>query len=448
MIDMINEVGIGEHIKGFFWLHAAFVRKYFNILLLSITLGIACGFTMVLFNYLLLFFRISFSYLPYFIRPVIAGVLTSFLVKLGNCNHIMGTGAAEFIDDVNNAESEQFVKAEKNLKRKQNLLAKTFSTSWTYGSGMICGLEGPGLLIGGNLGYLFSKSDRINLDQMDAFFIGASACTGAILKAPISGALFCAELPYHNHIRYKSLIPSIMASTIAYFIFCLFFVFTPLIQTDLKLRPDQINYFLLLPYLVLFGILTGLFVFLFMGLLRGFINKLKIIFENKPGFWILPMIGAIGYGVFLYFTIPFISSDFQFLFIASDSSFFTFFLYFFDKFTISWDFLLILLILFLIGIFLSIGTMNSAGIILPLMIFGAIIGGLFGVLFYPKNPELFVLLGITAVSGASLNNPITAIFLIIELTWAPFLLIAAGITVIIAYIFSGLSAIVPGQKRV
>lgn len=67
---------------------------------------------------------------------------------------------------------------------------------------------------------------------------------------------------------------------------------------------------------------------------------------------------------------------------------------------------------------------------------------------YPENPELFVLLGITAVLGASLNNPITVIFLIIELTWAPFLLIAAGITVIIAYIFSGPSAIVPGQKRV
>ena len=319
MIKMTNEVGIGEHIKGFFWLHSAFVRKYFNILILAITLGIICGFTMVLFNYLLLFFRIGFSYLPYFIRPVIAGVLTSLLVKFGNYPRIMGTGVEEFIDDVNNAESEQFPKSKKKLNRKQNLLAKTIATGWTYGSGMVCGIEGPGLLIGGNIGYLFSKIDKIELDQMDAFFIGASACMGAILKAPISGALFCAELPYHNHIRYKSLIPSIMASTIAYFIFCLFFDFTPLIQTDLKLRPDQINYFLLLPYLVLFGILAGLFVFLFMGLLRGFINKLKIMFEKKPGLWILPMMGAIGYGIFLYLFIPFISSDFQFLFIASDS---------------------------------------------------------------------------------------------------------------------------------
>ena len=120
MIDMTNEVGIGEHIKGFFWLHAAFVRKYFNILIIAITLGIGYGFTMVLFNYLLLFFRISFSYLPYFIRPVIAGVSTSLLVKLGNSHRIMGTGAADFIDDVNNTESKQFAKSEKieDLKKR------------------------------------------------------------------------------------------------------------------------------------------------------------------------------------------------------------------------------------------------------------------------------------------------------------------------------------------
>lgn len=450
---MSKEFGIIGHIKGFFWLNSVFIRRYFSILIVAIILGIVCGFTMVLFYYLLIIFRIGFSYFPYFIRPIIAGVLTSLLVKYGKFNHrVMGTGAAEFIEDVNKLDSDTKIEGHSTINRAKDLLAKTFATGWTYGSGMICGLEGPGLLIGGNIGDLFSnylfKSDTVKLDKLDAFFIGASACTGALLKAPISGALFCAELPYRNYIRYNSLLPSIVASCIAYLIFCFFFGFTPLIEITLELSPNQVNYFLLIPYLVLFGIIAGLFVFLFMGLLRGLINKLKILFEEKPGLWILPMIGAIGYGIFLYFTIPFINSDFQILFISFDSSFFTFFIHIFDKFTLSWEFLLILLILFLIGIFLSIGTMNSAGIILPLMIFGAILGGLFGVLFYPEHPELFVLLGIAAVLGASLNNPITAILLIIELTWAPFLLFPAAITTIVAYIFSGPSAIVPGQKNV
>ena len=65
----------------------------------------------------------------------------------------------------------------------------------------------------------------------------------------------------------------------------------------------------------------------------------------------------------------------------------------------------------------------------------ALLGGLFGVIFFPEYPELFVILGISAVLGASMNNPITAIIIIVEMTWEPFLFITAGITTIIAYIF-------------
>ena len=50
--------------------------------------------------------------------------------------------------------------------------------------------------------------------------------------------------------------------------------------------------------------------------------------------------------------------------------------------------------------------------------------------------------------GASINNPVTAIIILIEMTWIPFLFVPAGITTIIAYIFSGPHTIIPGQKYV
>lgn len=106
-------------------------------------------------------------------------------------------------------------------------------------------------------------------------------------------------------------------------------------------------------------------------------------------------------------------------------------------YNIPWGYLLIFSIAILIAIVLSIGTMNSAGIIMPLMIIGGILGGLFGLIFYPKNPELFVLLGISATLGAATNNPIAAIFIIVEMTWVPLLFIPAGITTVIAFIISG-----------
>ncbi|MFX1384991.1 MAG: chloride channel protein, partial [Promethearchaeota archaeon] len=69
-------------------------------------------------------------------------------------------------------------------------------------------------------------------------------------------------------------------------------------------------------------------------------------------------------------------------------------------------------------------------------------------IFYPNNPELFVILGISAVLGSATNNPIAAIAIIIEMTWIPELFIPAGITTIITYIFSGPNSIIPGQRSV
>ncbi|TFG08240.1 MAG: chloride channel protein [Promethearchaeota archaeon] len=445
---MSEKVKLKERIKGFYILHHSWLARYFNIIFLSIILGLICGFVMVLFNYLLILFKMTFSYLPYFISPILAGLLTSLLVKYGNANRIMGTGAAEFVEDVNRADL-NLEQSEMEFNRKQNVFSKTLATSWTYGSGMICGLEGPGLLIGGNLGYLFFKTGKYHLEGIDAFFIGASACTGAILKAPISGALFCAELPYFNHIRYKSLVPSIIASTIAYFIYCTFFEFTPLVETDLSsISPERVNYLLLLPLLVLFGIISGLFVLVFMSLLREFTSKVKKFFERKNKLWLSPLCGALAYALFLFMIIPFLIEDYESALIGPDASFLNYFINTINLIKMNWIFYLILGGLFLIGIFLSIGTMNSAGIIMPLMIFGAILGAVFGKLFYPENPQLFVLLGISAVLGASLNTPIAAIFLLLELTWAPFLLIPASITTLIAYIFSGPTSIIRGQKNI
>ncbi len=322
---------------------------------------------------------------------------------------------------------------------------KTFATSCTFGSGMICGLEGPGLLIGANLGTLFSKKEDPN--RMDYSFIGASACTAALLKVPISGALFCAELPYNNHIHYKSLIPSIISSTIAYIIYCVVFGFTPLLNAQFSIATlEIIDYILLFPILITFGGIIGIFVILYTIILKSFTTQLKKIFEEKIGLWILPLIGGIGYGIFLLLIVPYIDFTYREEFLHPDISFLTLSINLIQN--IPWIHLLMLLIITLVAITLSIGTLNSAGIIMPIMIVGGMVGGLFGLIFYPINPELFIILGISATLGAATNNPIAAIFIIIEMTWVPLLFIPAGITTVIAYIVSGSHSFIPGQHDV
>jgi len=421
--------------------YTSWFSRYIIIILISCLLGAICGLVMVGFNFLLIFFKLGFSFLPYFISPIIAGALTSLLVKKGikrNLFLIMGSGASEFVVEATGVEYA--------YDRFPVLLGKTIATSWTYGSGMVCGKEGPGLLIGANLGYLIAKKfERFELELDDYFFIGASACTSAILRTPISGALFCAELPYSNHIRYSSLIPSILASIIAFLIFSFFFEFKPLIETDLT-AVEKINYFTLLPLLIFFGIFIGLIMFVIINSLGKWMKVLKNHYSKRLGFWKLPLIGAALYSIFLFFVIPLIDPKFKGILITPDTSILSFITSSIKE--MHWLTLLILIILFLIAILFSIGFYNSAGIILPLMLLGALLGGLFGVIFYPEYPELFVILGISAALGASINNPITAIILIVEMTWEPFLFIPAGIVTIIAYIFSGPNSIIPGQRNV
>lgn len=405
-----------------------------RVFFIAIILGVICGFIMILFNYLLVFFKMGFSYIPYFLTPILASLLTSLLVKYGKLERIMGTGADQFIKEV--------TLSDVDYKKIPNSIAKTFTTSCTFGSGMICGREGPGLLIGANLGVLFSKRNDPN--RKDYLFIGASACTAALLKIPISGALFCAELPYNNHIYYKSLIPSIISSTFAYILFCLVNGFTPLINTQLSTATaSNINYIFLFPILMIFGVIIGSFVFLYMIIIKIFTNRLKKIFENKIGLWILPLIGGTFYGIFLLLIISFINFPYSDEVLHPDVTFLNVLTNFIQE--ISWFHLLFYFIFILIAIILSIGTLNSAGIIMPLMIIGGILGGLFGLIFYPENSELFVMLGVSATLGAATNNPIAAIFIIVEMTWVPLLFIPAGITTVVAYVISGSNSIIPGQ---
>ena len=61
----------------------------FRTFLIAIILGVLCGFIIVFFEFLLLLFDFSFSFLPYVVGPFIASLLTALLVKYGKFNMIM-----------------------------------------------------------------------------------------------------------------------------------------------------------------------------------------------------------------------------------------------------------------------------------------------------------------------------------------------------------------------
>ena len=411
--------------------------RFYKLFLFSLFLGVLCGFMMVLFFYLLMWFRIGFLFLPFFIAPLVAGVLTALLVKYGKCSRVLGSGISEFMKEVKEIKSTH---GECNLN--ETLFVKPIATSWTFGSGMMCGRYGPGLIIGGSLGFLASK--RFKEYREDSFFIGASACTAAILKAPISGAIFCGELPYNNHIRYKTLIPSFIASIVSYFIFCLFFGFSPLITAQINISNEVFfNFGVIFPILVLFGVFVGLVVFMFNNIFLSFTKKMTNFYEQKSKLWALPLTGSLGYCIFLLIVVLLLTNKYHNAVIAPDARFLNLLISNINQ--VGWEFFFILIFLLVIAILLSIGTLNSAGIVFPMILFGAVLGGFFGLLFYPQNPVLFMLLGIPAVLGASTKNPVASVILIVEMTWIPLLFVPAAIVTIFAYLLSGPSSLISGQ---
>ena len=74
--------------------------RFYKLFLFSLFLGVLCGFMMVLFFYMLMWFRIGFLFLPFFIAPLVAGLLTALLVKFGKCNRFLGSGISEFMKEV------------------------------------------------------------------------------------------------------------------------------------------------------------------------------------------------------------------------------------------------------------------------------------------------------------------------------------------------------------
>lgn len=98
----------------------------------------------------------------------------------------------------------------------------------TIGSGGSAGPEAPTGNFGGGLSYFIAE--RLGLNDEDralAMIVGMGAALGAIFKAPIGGALLAAELPYRRDLEVRALYPALVASLVAYVIFCLVTGFKP-----------------------------------------------------------------------------------------------------------------------------------------------------------------------------------------------------------------------------
>ena len=106
--------------------------------------------------------------------------------------------------------------------------------------------------------------------------------------------------------------------------------------------------------------------------------------------------------------------------------------------TYAWDALLILFVVKLGLIIFSFNSGATGGLFIPMLSIGAIMGALFGEAFLiagldPALYNIIVIISMSALFGASIKAPITAMVLVLEVTGAFHSFLFTGLTVLIAY---------------
>jgi len=332
-------------------------------------------------------------------------------------------------------------------------LVKMISSAFTIGSGGSGGREGPIAQIGAGFGSAVARVLRLPPHERRTLMAaGMGAGIGAIFHAPLAGAIFAAEVMYRElDIEHEILVPTFIASIVAYAVFGSVFGFHPLFIT-----PDYVfnDPRVLLPFIILALVCAGgaaLYVTAFYGTRRLILQRLHIPNHVKPaigglltgivGFFLPDALGT-GYGVvqsIFYGEGAPAAGGVNTL--ASGGWFAALFPAGTKPLTIA------MLLLAAIGLgkiattAFSIGSGGSGGVFGPAVAIGGALGGATGLLcqrLFPTisvPPGAFALVGMAGFFASAANTPISTIIMVSEMTGNYNLLVPSMLVCTLGYVF-------------
>jgi CIC family chloride channel protein len=90
----------------------------------------------------------------------------------------------------------------------------------TVGFGGSAALEGPSIYGGAGIGsWIWTKVRRMGFNSRDRrimLICGAAAGMSAVFRAPLTGIVFALEMPYRDDLAHEALVPSLIASVVAF----------------------------------------------------------------------------------------------------------------------------------------------------------------------------------------------------------------------------------------
>jgi CIC family chloride channel protein len=315
---------------------------------------------------------------------------------------------------------------------------KLLAAVTTVGSGGSAALEGPSIYSGGAIGsWLWTKLRRFGLEARDRRIMlisGAAAGMSAVFRAPLTGIVFALEMPYKDDLAHEALLPSLIASVVAYATLVSIVGAQPLFgfagSTSFRARDIW--------WSALLGAGIGLIAIVFDITFR----RVRVFFiTSRMPHWLKLTIGGLGTALcgLAFVTIY----DGPLIPIGPNYEAVRYVL----KHPLPTEVLLAFVVLKLLATIFTLGTGGVSAMFVPLLLVGGALGNAYAqsVVHAPTH-DLYAAVGMAAFIAAGYKTPLTAVVFVAETTGGHSYIIPSLIGAAVAYAISG-EASVSGDQH-
>jgi len=343
----------------------------------------------------------------------ITGMILLIPFSLKFPGEINGYGFTKFLRKVN---------LEGGYIKARTIILKIISTALTIGTGNSAGVEGPIAQIGGAMGSQVGQFFKVSGNRMKVYI--AAGCAGGIagmFNAPIAGIFFASEIVLLGSFEISSFAALVIASAISTVVTRAYFGEVPAFPIP---HYDVVNPFVEIPLYMIMAVLIGMIAVFHIRIFYWIRDKYAALNLHPQ---LKPITGAFMIGIMAIFYPQIMGDGYHII----------------EEVLHGEGVLLVmftLVFLKIIATAITLGSGGSGGVFAPALFIGAMIGGSFGALankIIPNvtaDPGAYATVGIGAFLAASTHAPMTAIFLLFEMTGNYLIIIPIMLTSIISVI--------------
>ena len=414
--------------KILIWRYKHISERQF-VYVLSILVGFLAGLGTLVLKNLTFFFQDvlegnlirDYHYSLYFIFPII-GLVLVYCIKRYFIKKEIGHGISTTLHSISKRSG---------IIEKYKMYASLITAPITVGFGGSAGLQGPAVSTGAALGSTVAQLFHMNTKtRMLLIGCATAGAMSSMFKAPVAAIIFAVEI-FSLDLAFASLVPLLLASVSAV-VTSYFFL-----GKDVLLGVDLQDGFAIkdILFYVLLGVVTGLASVYFSRIYF----KITNFFERFKSSFTKLLIGGIAIGIMLYLIPPLYGEGYGLinsLLNGNTANALKDIPYNVDlNNAYMVGFMLLIIAVFkAIAMTTTFAAGGVGGIFIPTILLGSVLGNavakVINQLGFSVSESNFTLIGITGLMAGVLHAPLTAIFLIAEITggydlFVPLMLVAA-----------------------